>query len=605
MIARLRLISILFLCGLLIACQTSSSSKWGAVPDDANVSIEQLLAQADKTSPQKAAPLLLSAANKAYQQQDYTRAESILNRISQGSLKPAQIIYANTLKAELAMQRDKPQIALRHLHNIDQSVFVELPVALKIRTHEVRANALAADRQTLEALRERIRLAPLLGPSQATANQEIIWTLATSLPTDQLLNQPNEPILNGWLELAAIGKKSHSLKDQQERIERWVSLNPEHPAARQLPSSLQKRLTLTAQPSLKHIALLLPRDGQLAAVGQALQEGFLTAHYLARQDGHNTPDISLYDSTQITSIDDLYRRAQSEGIDMIIGPLEKPLVKELSGRLNLPIPTLALNYNESSLVAPPELFQYGLSAEDEARSAANKAWSDGQRRAIVLVPRGDWGNRVQQAFIQNWHQLGGTLIATQYIDQPMELAQQLADLLQLRDSESRSAQVRSVLNEPVASQPARRQDVDFIFLAATPQQARQINPTLAFQYAGDLPVYATSHIYNGSNISEQNQYLNGIFFCETPWLLDPSNPVRRKVVQQWPNASGSMGRLYAMGVDTYYLSMQLQEMKQLPDVKVKGLTGELELTPERRIERHLPWAQFQNGQIRSLGSETY
>jgi uncharacterized protein len=142
--------------------------------------------------------------------------------------------------------------------------------------------------------------------------------------------------------------------------------------------------------------------------------------------------------------------------------------------------------------------------------------------------------------------------------------------------------------------------MEFIFLAATPQQAQQIKPTLNYQYAGDLPVYATSHVFSASG--DQNQYndMNGIRFCETPWLLNPSNPLRKQVAAQWPQANGSLGRLYAMGVDAYRLAPRLGQLKALPDSRIDGLSGSLSMSPSQRIERQLPWAEFVNGQIQRL-----
>ncbi|WP_404854442.1 penicillin-binding protein activator, partial [Escherichia coli] len=46
------------------------------------------------------------------------------------------------------------------------------------------------------------------------------------------------------------------------------------------------------------------------------------------------------------------------------------------------------------------MFQFGLAAEDEARAVASRAWGDGMRRAVALVPRGEWGDRVLAAFSQ-------------------------------------------------------------------------------------------------------------------------------------------------------------------------------------------------------------
>src|SRR5699024_3089370 len=123
--------------------------------------------------------------------------------------------------------------------------------------------------------------------------------------------------------------------------------------------------------------------------------------------------------------------------------------------------------------------QYGLAAEDEARVAADRAWADGLRRAAALVPANAWGERVLDAFSSHWQALGGELIATQKINQPAELAGQIAELFQLRESEQRAQQLQATLGTPIDAQPARRQDIEFVFVAASPQQARHIKPTLA------------------------------------------------------------------------------------------------------------------------------
>ncbi|MCH3072729.1 penicillin-binding protein activator, partial [Listeria monocytogenes] len=80
----------------------------------------------------------------------------------------------------------------------------------------------------------------------------------------------------------------------------------------------------------------------------ALQDGFLAAHFQAQQAGQNPPSIKLYDSTQVRSLDDFYRQAQADGVELVVGPLEKPLVKQLASREQLLITTLALNYSDNS-----------------------------------------------------------------------------------------------------------------------------------------------------------------------------------------------------------------------------------------------------------------
>ena len=152
----------------------------------------------------------------------------------------------------------------------------------------------------------------------------------------------------------------------------------------------------------------------------------------------------------------------------------------------------------------------------------------------------------------------------------------------------------------MAAAPSRRRDVDFIFLAATPQQAQQIKPTLAFQYAGDVPVYSTSHLFTGTYNQAQYIDLNGIMFCETPWLLNVNDPLRQQASTQWPQAGGSLGRLYAMGADAYLLAPRLNQLKALPETRLQGLSGSLSLSPTQRVERQLPWAEFRDGQVQAL-----
>ena len=463
MIACLRPLSALILAGLLTACATSSNSGLGELPRTPNASIEQLLQQASQSKPEEAALLRLSAADLAYQQKDLARSTAILGQIPLESLKPAQQVFASTLNAELALARSKPKAALQALQHPSMQHLSELPVTQQVRTQRAKAQALAADGQVLAAAKERIYFAPLLEGPAVIENQEKIWTLVSSLPVDQLQPSANEGDLSGWLALARITKTSPTLQQQQASIDSWQQQNPEHPAAKHLPAALEKLKTLSQQP-LTRIALLLAGVGQRRP-GPA---GRLPRRPLPGPAGRPEPsfDQALRQYPGALA-DDFYRQAQADGVELVVGPLEKPLVKQLANREQLPITTLALNYSDNSQEGPAQLFQFGLAAEDEARAVASRAWGDGMRRAVALVPRGEWGDRVLAAFSQSWQSAGGSLIAAEHVDQPVQLAQQIADLLQLRQSEGRAQRLQGALGSQIATQPSRRQDIDFVFLAAT------------------------------------------------------------------------------------------------------------------------------------------
>jgi hypothetical protein len=131
-------------------------------------------------------------------------------------------------------------------------------------------------------------------------------------------------------------------------------------------------------------------------------------------------------------------------------------------------------------------------------------------------------------------------------------------------------------------------------LAAYPDHARQIKPTLDFLFAGDIEIYSTSQIYSGSEEVDRNRDLNGINFVTTPWSLDLSTLL----------SGASMPPIYrhffALGIDAYQLHYSLKQMKKNPNHKFYGVTGTLQLNPLGTIKRTQPWAKFRKGKIYSI-----
>jgi outer membrane PBP1 activator LpoA protein len=591
------------LAALLCACASDGRAPLGELPRTPKASIEQLLSEASSSQGEQAALLRLSAAEQALRLGHWQQTADILQQVPLDSLKPAQQIYASTLSAELDLARQRPKSALKAFAHPSFERLAELPLEQQLRSQSVRAQALEADKQLLAAARERVFIAPLLADQQQAANHAHIWKLLSQLSRQELQSEGDSEF-DAWRQLALISKQNATPQQQSAQIDAWLAAHPQHPAAQDLPQALRDIQQLARQP-LQKIALLLPQDGPLASVARALRDGFLAAHYQALASNPQLPSVQLYDSNSISSLDAFYQQASQDGIQLVVGPLEKPLVKQLSEREQLPLPTLALNYSDSTRTPPAQLFQFGLAAEDEARAAAQRAWDDGMRRAVALVPSGEWGRRVLAAFQGSWQAQGGELLGVQYIDQPVELARQIAELLQLRQSEARAQRLEAAVGSTIDAQPARRHDIDFIFLAATPQQAQQIKPTLAFQYAGDIPVYATSHLYSGTQNSTQLLDMDGIRFCETPWLLFADNSLQQQTSGQWPQASGSLGRLYAMGADAYQLTPRLQQLQSLPGMSLDGLSGRLSLAPGQRVQRQLPWAEIRDGQVVPLPGNDY
>ena len=596
---RLSILS-LALTALLVGCASPPQSL-SELPRTPQASAEKILADADKYSGAEANLMRLYAAQAASDADRPQQVLSILERIPQSDLPLDQQVRFSTLQARSALALDRPDMALRALRHPSMGQIDGLPLTDQVAIQRLRALALGATGEPLQAARERVFLHGILSGPERNANREAIWENLQLVPAEELAQavQSADSELQNWIELALIERELRNLDLQVQAIKAWQEQNSSHPAASPLPYSIRQLLELHASRP-QHIALLLPFEGPLATAAEALRDGFLAAQYQAQSRGMEQPRVSLYDSTAYADLDQFYAQASADGVQWVIGPLDRDRVGRLAAKPSLPIPTLALNYSEAEGPYPEGLFQFGLAPEDEARSAAMQAWAQGHRQMAALHTGTDWGQRAFQSFRQSWEAMGGVLIGRVIIDQPAEISGQIADLLQIRQSEQRNKRVARALDGNVVVQPTPRQDLDALFIAVTPQQARQIKPTLAFQYAADLPVYATSHVYQVGPDGQQNADMDGIMVAEIPWLLTRDDKLYDQVTSNWPQAQGPLGRLHAMGIDAQRVFSRLPQMQQHASTRVNGATGGLSLAPDGRIRRELSWGGMERGQLSPL-----
>ena len=351
------------------------------------------------------------------------------------------------------------------------------------------------------------------------------------------------------------------------------------------------------------VALMLPLHGAYAESAQALRDGFLAAYYQSLPQDTTAPTIRIVD-TSAGDIVDLYRQAIAQGANMVIGPLSKEQGMQLVQAGALTVPTLVLN-TLAVAQAVPNLYQLSLSPEDEVKQVAAKAWQDGKKNAVIIVPANTWGQRVAQVFLTEWQTLGGVAVGEMYYDAPGQLSSQISQMLHVDQSEKRAkALQRLLLQSKMRSIPYRRQDVDMIFLAAKPELAREIRPLLDFYYAGKLPVYATSHIYSGAPDPQFDKDLNGVMFCAVPWEIAPQTlsldlqAILQSITKTWPQAARKQPQFFALGVDSYRLARQLSA-GTVP-AAINGATGNLILQPNKTWYRQLPWAQITQGEPRLI-----
>jgi outer membrane PBP1 activator LpoA protein len=182
-----------------------------------------------------------------------------------------------------------------------------------------------------------------------------------------------------------------------------------------------------------------------------------------------------------------------------------------------------------------------------------------------------------------------------YVTGVKDASDSISKLLDIDASQLRAQRLATLLDTRLEFEPRRRQDVQFIFLAARADDARLIQPHIR-SHALDLPVLATSQVYQPGQSADAD--LDGISFDDMPWALEDSGPVadtRAAIAQAWPNNFADNSRFYALGYDAYRLVPLLYNTHGIAQ-PVQGVTGVLSLDTDGRVHRRLDWASFDQGE---------
>ncbi|MGC3872064.1 penicillin-binding protein activator [Halomonas sp. GXIMD04776] len=571
-----RLLSAGLVALLMVGCAAQQQ-----MMEPAQVSKEpaELLRQAQGQSAREAALTRLEAADILARRGDKAQALQIAGDIDSIQLQNAARLRWALLLSYLGLDQEDGQSVLQATSILDYNLTIPDDDAQTLKYR--RGLALGLTGQPADAAEQLIDLQRQQAPFDLNDD---IWRQMTRLrgPSLDQLARSGDDIARGWVALIKVQRRNGGDVDRLfTRIEQWRQRFPEHPAARRLPDNLRALRELRGQ-DVRHIAVFLPESGPLANVAEAIRQGMQVRHMNALDQGEQTPRLSFYD-TRDADMETLYARASMAGAQVVIGPLDKDTVSRLELGNNVPLPTLALNYGTAEENHAEDLFQFGLSAEDEARQVARRARLDGHRLAGMLIPNNPWGRRVGEAFRQTWQEQGGEIASAIDYDPEGMVANAVRPLLDVRGKRA-------------------RRDLDMLFLLALPDYARQVPPTLKFFYAGDLPIYATSHLFEGRPQPQADHDLNGVSFIDIPWLIPDAAvggtdalPFAESYQELRDNNEPALFKLNAMGVDAYELGRRLPLFKLLPSNELYGATGALSAGPDRRIRRDLPWARFVSG----------
>jgi uncharacterized protein len=507
-------------------------------------------------------------------------------------LTPPQLAQFNLLSAQILLSFGEAEQAISKLTTTEIG---QLGITDKIKFYQSQAFAYSLTGNLLESAKARIALDSFLTkPVERKKNQGIILESLGLLPDSVVKNQQNQQAdLTEWLSIAKIlASRNQNPAQFNAALAGWRSANPKHPANIYLTSVANMPEDSGEAP--KSIAVLLPESGPYLDAAKAVKAGFLAAHSRdTPSDGK--PTLHFYD-TEKGKAADLYQKAVKDGAKLVIGPLNKESIQGLAKTTTLSVPVLALNHVPN--LSKQNLYQFAISPLDDVAEITQKAAMDGHKKAVLLVPNNEQGKRIASYIADSWQGLGGTILKKQTYDPSKnDFSVTIKNLLGTNKGESPLQKVQAA--NPDAKNVPNTSEPYILFLSAYSKEGRVINSQL--MQAGGLPVYALPTIYSGLPDTASDTPLNGITFCDTPWLFNGayngelSMMSLRDILNQFPS---SYIRLVAMGIDAYHLAGKLSALSTTP---YSGATGNLSIASGNRIKRSLVCAKFAMGQPELIG----
>ncbi len=496
------------------------------------------------------------------------RTAALLQRIDRRKLAPDDNARYGVLSAEVALQRGHPAAALEQLGGLPA------PMPADVRQHalDVRARAELATGDRLGAARALVERGGSLPPAAEAANHQQVVSILAGMGSEQLT-----PL---YASLAA--------HDPLKPYVRQALRQSGRAMPRVLPQPNQPVGTMTAAAAAPQgyamppkVALLLPATGPVATAGAAVRDGFFTAYFHTPVTRERRPAVKVYDTggTADGAVA-AYRQAVTDGAALVVGPLGRAAVAAVFGQPSLPVPVLALNHAQANVPTPGGSFEFALLPESEGAQLAARMITLGLHAAVVFRGNSDTAARTFDAFKTQFESLGG---------------QVANDIVLPEGSVDFASQIQAAL-------AASGTETGIVALLR-PEQARLLLPQLKLARS-TLPVFATSMVYGGTEDPTADGDLDGVQFCDEPWVFDAQAglPDHAALASQITTAAGPAARLFGFGMDAYALMPYLGWLRGHPGSYVPGATGQLTMDSFGHVQRTPIWVQFTGGVARPIAA---
>ncbi|MEA3405651.1 MAG: penicillin-binding protein activator [Pseudomonadota bacterium] len=397
------------------------------------------------------------------------------------------------------------------------------------------------------------------------AIEYMIWhTLSGHFNNETAINQlaaSRHPSLESWAHLlAALNQpglfKLQALEDLQHFDE--DALYQSH-----LLSALQHRLK--TQQSIRQIAVLLPFKGKYQYVSSQIRNGLLKAYMVSNQ----SIKLKFYDSSNVEEVLEQYQLAKQQGADLVIGPLTKAAIDQLSGQNITDI--LALNSSDET-----SFKSFNFRSQSEAIQITKQLQNNNLTRIGILSSENKRDMSTAQTLMSQWlSNEENQALLRPYSLEKLNLRKELGGLINEEQSQTRYNNLRWLLGAKLEFFPRTRKDLQAIVLIGNEKQVAVFHPQFEF-FQLDLPVYATSNLTpNDLQNIEPHKDLSNVIFPTIPAVF---------------NHNALNSELEAFGWDSFILASQLSNLA--PNLCLtQGQSGILYLDGQE-VDKKLIWAQY-------------
>ncbi|WP_244390131.1 penicillin-binding protein activator [Pseudoalteromonas sp. KAN5] len=410
-------------------------------------------------------------------------------------------------------------------------------------------------------------------------------------------------VQQGWVNLALYHQVYLGAPvELDQAINNWQRRYPGHPAIDVLPKKAAELIAITPL-TIERLVVLLPQSGANQRLGDALKAGVLAA-----LDNAAIDETIFID--EMLSPEELTVKLHEAQPSFVIGPLLKGNIdKFAASKTLLDYPVLHLNTADAERQSPQHYY-FALNPEHEVQQALEHFLTVGYQKPMLLAPNNSTGQRLVDFFNVQWQRYSETTPEVGLYNDKKDMPTTIISLLEVDKSKERVASVKSLFKQEVESETRSRRDIDVIYILGDAMETRLIKPYLDVNvstFADRIPLYASSKSHSKQIDSTDKGDLEGLYFTELPWMLSgqiADHSLRQQYNSLWPDQADISQRLFAMAYDSVAMLSNITQLSMIPGKRFNGLTGQLSITSDGQVNRHLDWAQYKDRQIQAVQLQT-